>query len=249
MEEKYKKEERKISAGSYDLNKWLYGGYDKDIITTIYGAAGTGKTNFCLLAAISQAKKGNKVIFIDTEGGFSVERFKQIAGENYQEALKNILIFKPVNFNEQEKAFSELLKEIKNKIFGIIVVDGMTMLYRLELAEAIKSREEEKIREINSKLARQMRTLAEIARNRNIPVIVTNQAYSEFLSEEEFKAGKKAEMRMVGGDILKYWSKCIIELQLEKGKKKAILRKHRSLPEKSLDFEIITSGIRKRGWL
>jgi len=244
-----KQEERKISAGSYDLNKFLYGGYEKDIITTIYGAAGTGKTNFCLLAAISQAKKGNKIIFIDTEGGFSVERVKQIAGENYQEVLKNILLLKPVNFNEQEKAFSELLKEIKSKGFGLIVVDGMTMLYRLELAEAIKSREEEKIREINSKLARQMRTLAEIARNRNIPVLVTNQAYSEFLSEEEFKAGKKAEMRMVGGDILRYWSKCIIELINDRGKRKVILRKHRSLPEKSLDFEIVNLGVRKRGWL
>ena len=38
-------EERKISAGSSDLNKWLYGGYDKDIITTIYGPAGSGTTS------------------------------------------------------------------------------------------------------------------------------------------------------------------------------------------------------------
>jgi len=242
--------ERKISAGSYDLNKFLYGGYEKDIITTIYGGAGTGKTNFCLLAAISQAKKGNKIIFIDTEGGFSVERVKQIAGEDYQDNLKNILLLKPTSFEEQEKAFSELLKEIKEKRnIGLIVVDGMTMLYRLELAEAIKSKEEEKIRDINSKLARQMRILAEIARTKNIPVIVTNQVYSEFLNEEEFKAGKKPGFRMVGGDILKYWSKCIIELQLERGKRKAILIKHRSLPDKELDFVITGTGIKRKGWL
>jgi len=53
-------------------------GHERDIITTIYGPAGTGKTNFCMLVAISQAKKGNKVIFVDAEGGFSVERLKQI---------------------------------------------------------------------------------------------------------------------------------------------------------------------------
>ena len=47
----------KISAGSYDLNKFLYGGYEEDIITTIYGDAGAGKTNFCILAAVSQTKK------------------------------------------------------------------------------------------------------------------------------------------------------------------------------------------------
>ncbi len=83
--------ESRISAGSYDLNRFLSGGYETDIITTIYGPAGCGKTNLCMLAAVSQAKKGKKVIFIDTEGGFSVDRFKQISLDNYEETLKNIL--------------------------------------------------------------------------------------------------------------------------------------------------------------
>jgi len=240
--------ERKISAGSYDLNKWLFGGYDKDIITTIYGPAGSGKTNFCLLAAVSQAKKGNKVIFIDTEGGFSIDRIKQIAGEDYEKILENIFLLKPTSFEEQEKAFSELLKQLSKVKISLIVVDGMTMLYRLDLAEA-KKENIEKIREVNSKLARQMRILAEIARKKNIPVIVTNQVYSKFLSEEEIKVGKEKEVSMVGGDLLKYWSKCIIELQNKSGKKKAILRKHRSLREKELSFEIYEKGVRKRGWI
>lgn len=242
--------EFKISAGSYDLNKFLYGGYEKDIITTVYGPAGSGKTNFCLLAAISQAKKGNKILFIDTEGGFSAERVKQIAGESYEDVLKNIILLKVINFEEQKKVFDRLLNEIKRKgKIGLIVVDGMTMLYRLELGDAIKSGEDEKIKNVNRELARQMMILAEIARNKNIPVIATNQVYSEFLSEEEVKAGKRAGVRMVGGDILKYWSKCIIELQIEGKRKKAILKKHRSLPEKELNFEIIKSGVRKRGWI
>ncbi len=243
-------DELKISAGSYDLNKWLYGGYEKDIITTVYGAAGTGKTNFCLLAAISQAKKEKKVIFIDTEGGFSVERVKQISGEDYRKVLENILLLKATSFDEQKKIFSSLLKEIKNKgNIGLIVVDGMTMLYRLELGDAIKEKQEEEIMNINRELAKQLRILAEIARVRNIPVLVTNQAYSEFLNDEDYKKGRKAEMRMVGGDILKYWSKCIIQLENERGKRKAILKKHRSLPEKELEFVIVNSGVKKKGWL
>jgi len=52
---------------------------------------------------------------------------------------------------------------------------------------------------------------------------------------------------MVGGDLLKYWSKCLIELQNHYGKRKLILKKHRSLPIKELAFEIINTGIRKRG--
>ena len=244
----------KISAGSYDINKWLFGGYDKDIITTIYGPAGSGKTNFCTLVAWSQAKKGNKVIFIDTEGGFSIERFKQIFGDGktaeVNKLLENILLLKPTNFAEQEDAFDRLLKELRScNNIGLIVVDGMTMLYRLEMAEARKAKDLEMIDLNNSRLAKQMRILAEISRKRNIPVIVTNQVYSEFLSEEDLAAGKERGVFMVGGDILKYWSKCIIELKNLRGKRTAVLRKHRSLPEKEMDFEIVNEGIRKKGWL
>ncbi len=224
------------------MNKWLFGGYEKDIITTVYGPAGSGKTNFCLLAAVSQAKKGNKVIFIDTEGGFSIDRFKQISGE--EESLSNILILKPTNFEEQKKAFDTLLKTIKtNTNVSLIIVDSMTMLYRLELSE----KEGNKIKEMNSELSRQLRTLAEIARNKNIPIIITNQIYYSFLSEEDFQSGKQRDANMVGGDVLKYWSKCLIELQNNNSRRKIILKKHRSLPEKEMEFLIDNKGIRKRG--
>ena len=43
--------------------------------------------------------------------------------------------------------------------------------------------------------------------------------------------------------------KCTIELQNEKGKKRALIRKHRSIQEKDLYFEIVNEGIRKKGWL
>mgnify|MGYP001609606781 CR=1 FL=1 len=248
------KEERKISAGSYDLNKWLFGGYEKDIISMIAGPAGSGKTNFVLLASVSQAKKDKKVIFVDTEGGFSIERVKQLVPDEFEKILENILLLKPTNFDEQKKDFLKLLNLLKKEQnnIGLIVIDGMTMLYRLEIGDARNDKNEkddEKVKEINRELAKQMRILAEIARKQNIPILITNQVYSEFLSEEELKKGVEKQVHLVGGDLLKYWSKCIIELRNEKGKKKAILLKHRSLPEKTLDFEITNNGIRKRGWI
>lgn len=237
--------ETKISAGSYDLNKWLFGGYEKDIITTIYGPAGSGKTNFCMLACVSQAKKSNKIIFIDTEGGFSIDRFKQLAGENYQDYLKNILLLKPTNFEEQKKSFENLLKQLdKSTQINLIIVDGMTMLYRLELGDAQKNQDEEKIKNANKELAKQLRCLSEIARKKNIPILVTNQIYYSFLSDEQFQKGVEKTANMVGGDLLKYWSKCLIELTQ---KRKAVLKKHRSLPEKEMNFVITNSGIRKKG--
>jgi len=226
----------KISAGSYDLNKWLFGGYEKDIVSVVYGASGTGKTNFCLLAAVSQAKKGNKVIYVDTEGGFSVERLKQLALDEYENVLKNIFLLKPTNFLEQKEVFDKLNEYLKKEV-SLIIVDGMTILYRLDFAIA-KGKGNEELQKTNVELVRQIKVLAEIARKKEIPVVVTNQVYNF-----------ENESKMVGGDILKYWGKCWIELVNENGKRTAYLRKHRSIKEKSLQFQIYDRGIRKKGWI
>ncbi|MEK6891350.1 MAG: DNA repair and recombination protein RadB [Nanoarchaeota archaeon] len=253
----------KISTGSYDFNTWLFGGYERDIITTIYGPAGSGKTNFCILVAVSQSKKENKVIFIDTEGGFSIDRLKQIAGDESEKSMKNILLLKPTNFNEQKKIFDNLLKEINSDSkIGLIIVDSMTMLYRLEIAEEISNgansgfSKDEKIKSVNREMAKQLRILAEISRKRNIPVLISNQIYYDFIKDKPFERFSKPTTkikderiaRMVGGDLLKYWSKCLIELKMENGRRTAILQKHRSLPEKRMEFIVLNEGIKKKSF-
>jgi DNA repair protein RadB len=237
----------KISAGSYELNKFLHGGYETDIITTIYGPGGSGKSNLAIILATSMAKKQNKTIFIDTEGGFSTERFRQIhKGEKTQieKDLQNIFLLKPTSFKEQEKAFQQMLKHVKQESISLIIIDSIAMLYRLELGTAIESKDQEQISKINRKLANQLRTLNEIARKQNIPVIITNQVYSSFSQDNQQSTN---QVNMVGGDLLKYWSKCLIEIKNNYGKRSLTLQKHRSLPQKELHFEIINPGIRKRG--
>ncbi len=237
----------KISTGSKEFDLWLNGGYDKDIITTVYGPAGSGKTNLCLMAAVEQAMQGKKTVFIDTEGGFSIARLKQLTRGN-SDIIKNILLLKATNFNEQREAFNKLLDLIKENI-GLIVADSIVMLYRLELGQANQEKDKEKINIVNRSLARQMRILNEIARKKQIPVIITDQVYTSFLSQKDFEQGKEKQVSMVGGDIMKYWSKCIIELQnFGQNKKKAILKKHRSLPEKEFVFAINDKGIKKAGF-
>jgi len=239
----------KISTGSFDFNKWLYGGYEKGIITMLAGPPGSGKTNFCILVSCSQAKKKNKVIYIDTEGGFSSERVKQMAGEGYEEVLGNILLMEPTDFDEQKKDFLKLLELIKKENVSLIIIDGMAMHYRLELGDAIKVKDDEKIRNVNRDLARQMKILSEISRRYNIPVIITNQVYADFLSKEDFEKGVERGVNLVGGDLMKYWCKCIIETRNQGNKKKAILQKHRSLPIKEINFEIRNEGIFRKGWI
>ncbi|MBI2557926.1 DNA repair and recombination protein RadB [Candidatus Woesearchaeota archaeon] len=225
--------DNRIPTGSRILDIMLDGGYEKDVITTIYGPAGSGKTVLCLLCSINVAKSGKKVIYVDSEGGFSLERLRQIAShisQDYRKILDSMIFLKPTSFAEQKKSF-EKLKDMVNDKIGLIVVDTIAMLYRLELGKS------EEVQEVNRELGKQIAYLTEIARKKNIPVLITNQVYADF--------DDKNKVNIVGGDILKYGSKCLIELQVTpNGNRRLILKKHRSIqPEKELLFKIVEGGI------
>jgi len=237
----------KILTGSIDIDKWLEGGYERGIITMFYGPSASGKSNFMMQAAVHQAR-AKKIVFIDTEGSFSLDRINQLTKNDSESILKNIALLNPTSFEEQNQAFEKIKNELNSDNIGLIIVDSISMLYRLSLADARKEGQEA-VQKVNSLLANQMKILYEIARKQNIPVLITGQVYSEFLSEEEWLSGKTAGVNVVGGDLLKYWSKCTIELQIDKGKKKALIKKHRSIQEKDLFYEIVNEGIRKKGWI
>ena len=219
----------KLPSGSKILDRMLSGGYDKDIITTIYGPAGSGKTNLVLLCAINVARNNKKVIYIDTEGSFSLDRLRQIALD-YKKILGKMIFLRPTSFEEQKKDF-EKLKDIINDKIGLIIIDTIAMLYRIELGTS------DDVYEVNRELGKQLSYLSEIARKKQIPVLITNQVYSSF---EE-----KDKVNIVGGDLLKYTSKCLIELQITpSNNRRAVLRKHRSIPEeKEILFKIVETGV------
>src|SRR3989338_10645770 len=127
----------KLPTGSKILDKLLNGGYESDIITTIYGPSGSGKTNLCILCAINASRLGKKVIYVDTENNFSVERFKQICNAinlDHLKIINNMAFFRPNSFEEQKKTFEKLRDTINNKV-GLVIVDSIAMLYRLEMGK------------------------------------------------------------------------------------------------------------------
>ena len=219
-----------IPSGSKILDKMLNGGYEKDIITTIYGPAGSGKTILCLLCSVNMTRNNKKVIYVDTENNFSIERLKQIAPYDYNKILSNVFFLKPTSFEEQKNSFDKL-RGLVDKNIGLIVVDTIAMLYRLELGK------NEGVYEVNRELGRQISYLNEIARKKHIPILITNQVYADFED--------KCNVKIVGGDLLKYSSKCLIELQITaSGNRRLILRKHRSIEqEKEILFKIVEGGI------
>src|SRR3989344_1535435 len=100
-------------------------------INLVYGESATGKTTLCLQIAGEKAIK-SKVVFIDTENGFSLERFKQIYPEDYKERLNNINLARVSNFDEQCKVF-DTIKNVKK--VDLVIVDTIGMHYRERVKE------------------------------------------------------------------------------------------------------------------
>jgi len=215
----------KHPTGFGRLDDMIGGGLEAGAITQIFGEGGSGKSNLCILIAINTVKIGKKVIFVDTEG-LSIDRFEQMAGTDAKEIAKEIIFYEPTSFKEQHSVIKDLGK-ITNNI-GVIIVDSATSLYRVSPKSDIMGL----IRELGN----QMTYLVGIARKQNIPVVITNQVYTDI--------NKGIDMP-IGGNILCHLSKTIIKLEkIDKGLRRATLLKHRSLPEgASIDFKIKNNGI------
>ncbi len=219
-------EVERLSTSCESIDELLKGGVEKGIITNVYGESGSGKTNFAIQLAAQVAKEGKKVAYVDTEAGFSPERFLQIADE---EALDNVMMREPLDFDEQEEVIEQLPEVVEGNNVGLVVVDSAVSLYRLQVNGDNAS-------EINNRLSQQFSDLSNIARRHNIPVIVTNQVYTSFDEEG---------LEIVGRDVPKYWSKCLIQLsQGDKNVRKLEIAKHRSMPEgRSTRFKITDQGL------
>jgi len=217
----------KLDSGTDFVNTLLDGGYEDDVITTIYGPPGAGKTNFCLLAMANL--KDKKILYVDTEGSFSVERFKQVCPV-YEEVLDRTIFLNPTTYSEQKEAFEFLRKAVDEK-FGLIIIDSIAALYRLELGVS------NDIQNVNRELGLHMALLTEIARKKRIPVIMTNQVYTDFDDREK--------TRTVGGDIARYWSRAMLEIQKQRGDlRKLTIAKHRSIKEGNFSiFRIVHNGL------
>ncbi len=205
----------------------LDGGYEQDVITTIYGPPGAGKTNFCLLAMTVVPEK--KILYVDTEGSFSLARFKQICPQ-FEEVLERTIFLTPTTYPEQREAF-EYIKQSVDDRFGLIIIDSIANLYRLELAFTNDTQA------VNRELSLHMALLTEIARKKKIPVILTNQVYADFEDRDK--------VRTVGGDVVKYWSRAMLELQrVRTDLRKVTITKHRSIKEGDFKvFRIVQTGL------
>jgi len=198
-------------------------------LTSFYGGPGTGKTCIALMAAIECVKNGGQVVFIDTEGGFSVERAHQLLDNKMalESFLRRVELVQPKTFEEQGK----LIESLKGRKFDLLVIDSLVALYRLEYSN------QEETLVASRKLAKQLSDLAVMSREKNVPVILTAHTYKKW---------DTGDNEVIGGENLKYWSKAIVFLEKtgRMSERTASLVKHRHLPEgRESKFMLVKNGI------
>jgi DNA repair protein RadB len=207
------------------FDELLKGGLERGAITLLYGEAGTGKTNICLQIALSVARGGKKAVVIDTEG-ISMDRLGQIAGGDHEELIKRLLLFEPYDFAEQEEMVDNAARlAMNNPDVALIVLDSITMHYRIEIQKDAD----------RPSLVKQINSLLRVARKSHIPVLLTSQVYTD-ISNDEFKP--------LGGHALLHNAKTVIRLEkVSTGVRRAVVMKHRSLPEGTCaEFRLTEKG-------
>ena len=214
----------RIPIGTTAFDSLLGGGIECGSVTLFYGEAGTGKTNICLQTAYNVVKTGKKVAYLDTEG-LSPDRIAQVFRD--EELTKNLLVFHIHSFEEQSDRIAKAVRltEANDKI-GLIIVDSLTMYYRLHLDDSYARFE----------LTKETESLLTAARKSDVPVLLTSQVYSNLAT---------GGVEFLGGQALHHNAKTIIRLDKgQNGKRTAVIMKHRSLPEgRSMNYRIVETGI------
>jgi len=217
-----------VPTGCRALDELLGGGVETGCLTLLYGEAGSGKTNVCLQVARNVAREGRRVAYIDTEG-VSLERLRQMCGDDFDALLPRILFSEPYSNEEQEKLIGQAVKMVDQATdLGLIVVDSATMHYRLTLRDDDP--------EERRSLARQVARLLRVSRKSDIPVVLTSQVWTDI---------EKGTIEPLGGHMLSHNCKSLVRLEkVGPALRRAVRVKHRHLAEgEAVKFRLTGRGV------
>jgi DNA repair protein RadB len=197
------------------LDGLLGGGFTVGEIAVVYGEAGTGKTTLSIQTAIETARRGSRVLYIDTDHSFTHQRFSQLAREDADAVSERILLFFPDTFSAQ----TSLVESIENYLTPsarVLVADTITSLYRVSLGSA------ERTFSLNRELNRQLAYLSTVAVRHRLVVLLTSQVHARL----DFPFGR---IEPVARRTLAHWPRTIIRLKntSEQSRKDIIVERKR----------------------
>eukprot|EP00892_Ulva_mutabilis_P003147 jgi/Ulvmu1/12833/UM098_0015.1 len=175
----------RLSLGLPNIDVALGNGLLVGAITELVGPAGIGKSQLCMsLAARACLPQGldAAVVYIDTEMKFKEKRLLQImkahltksavgseCSSSYLNTLgKRMHVIQPKTGLELMNVLQRLPVELSRRSVGLVIVDSIAMLARLEFSQ-------EDIPRRQRVLAQQAALLKRSAEQFNLTVVVTNQ--------------------------------------------------------------------------
>ena len=223
-----------IPTGCDPVDDLLGDGFERGVVTQVYGPPAAGKTNLALAAAVEAAAAGQRSLFIDTEG-LSVDRFEQLAAaavehtdETVEQLASRLVITEAYDFEDQREAVrdaAELAEEV-----SLIVLDSATGFYRLERADDTEGGQSLR------RVAKQVTHLLSLARRYDLAVVITNQVFTDPDADRD---------RALGGNTLNHWTGTILRIErFRRGNRRVTLEKHRSKPAgETATFQIVGDGL------
>jgi len=225
---------KKILTGCGCVDRNMDGGISPESVTLIYGEPETGKTTLAMQCTVNCAMQGYKTLFVDCDNTFSAKRLSQVAAGKFEEIAELVILIRPNDFKEQT-AVIDRLADYTAKNFGLVVIDTVTSLYRLRVAESSG-----KAFGLNRELNRQMALLAQNTKTLKIPIIVTSQVRSVFNEVP-------MSVEPVATRVLKFWADTIIAMKPTENPQiiKAVLEKTPGkVQEVTCPLKIEETGIR-----
>ena len=171
-----------ISTGLDKLDEFLLGGIRGGVITDIYGANGTGKTQLLLQICLHSIQKGGKILYLDTTGGFRPERILEMQTQQKIpfNILEKITVLRITNTSEQINS----TKIMTDQNFSLIAIDNITDLFSYEY------KTKDSVFQKNALFMKFMHNLSNISINKKIPIVITNMIRN--IEEKEIENMKSA---------------------------------------------------------
>lgn len=241
----------------------LTGVIDGGTLMLIYGPQNVGKTTLAGYIPIveiyrqNELEDGHVFIFLDGDGGFSFERFGQIAGKDYDDIKARLIYRETVDFGDQHDLLatgpggspSKLEKELIDKGLkpALITFDPFSAAYRGIVTRTDQTHKASTIQQYAGKLDLQLQSMRGMGVHNKCPVIVTTWPSSPVGAALAKEGTIQNEIPFVGGRALGFYPKVIIEIKPMKfgsGERVAVLFKHRSRPVgAAVKFRLVDEGI------
>jgi len=194
------------------LNNHIQSYDQKNGLVSIWGEIGVGKTTFSIQTAFLNSSLANSVIYIYTKQNLPLQRLKTMSQEFDKNILKdNFIIYRILNFNELFDFILELeqiiitLKNTREKVKILVIIDSITNLYQIELSKDKKSKNVILNYQLNQILA----TLSHLNINYLVDVLIVN--YLRRIKQEN----QTIEIQS-GGKVMDYWIDLSIKISRDK---------------------------------